>query len=258
MEQLQQGKPNLEFRIPVLITSSITPHDAGVKLLDPKQRLFHAIEAIEQWTRVAPELRLVLCDGSGFDFGPIVKERFPDAMIECLYFENDQEKIALYGRGYGEGEIVRFALKHSIYLRETDVFAKCSSKLWVENYAECFKEWRKDCLFPGVFINIFSILKPTNLIQVDTRFYIVDSDFYARHLIDAHHKIRPGFGLEDTFYQALSKIQKQAYLFKNPPAIRGVGGGIGKYYKATCLRIIKDKLGLKIIKNSKKFNIFFD
>jgi hypothetical protein len=247
-------------RIPILITSSITPHDTGVRLADPEKRLFHALESITHWLRVAPGSSFVLCDGSNFDFQPIIQERFPNDEIECLFFENDRAKILSHGRGYGEGEIVKYALKHSAFLAESTSFAKCSSKLWVENYTKCLEEWRGNCLFSGVFKNTFSITKRTEMVQVDTRFYIVDYDFYRKHLKDAHLRIgeAAGFGLEDCFFEILKAIHQDRYLFSIPPTIRGVGGGTGTYYKDNWLRVQKEKIRLEIIKKSRNFHTIFN
>jgi len=260
MRQPKDENKDRTASIPILITSSITPHDKGVKLSDPDKRLFHAIEAIEQWIRITPKSQFVLCDGSGFDFEPIVKARFPHAAIECLCFQNDLSKILIYGRGYGEGEIVKFALKHSEYIAHSDAFAKCSSKLWVENYPVCLKEWRGDCLFSGIFKNTFSLLKPIEMLQVDTRFYIVKNNFYIRNLNHAHHQIglAPGFGLEDSFYHELLKIKQEKYLFSTPPVVMGVGGGTGTYYKSSWLRVSKEKIRLENVKRSANFRRIFN
>lgn len=93
--------------IPLLLTSSIIAHDQGVKLKDTNARLRHAIESVEQWLRVDPQLPIVLCDGSNFDLRLALSDRFAGATIEYLRFENDQEMVRKFGRGYGEGEIVR-------------------------------------------------------------------------------------------------------------------------------------------------------
>lgn len=247
-------------RIPILITSSIFPHDTGVKLSNQKERLHHAIESIEQWLRVIPNGQFVLCDGSNFDFAPIIKQRFNCAKIESLFFENNQTKIRIYGRGYGEGEIIRFALNNSKFLHASEAFSKCSSKLWVSNYAECLREWRGDCLFSGVFKNSFNIFKPTEMVQLDTRFYIVRKDFYLQNLANAHQQIRKedGFGLEDSFYQLLLRMNKNRYLFSTQPVISGVGGGTGKYYKTNRIRVLKEKIRFAIIKQSSRFRSMFN
>lgn len=246
--------------LPILISSSITPHDTGVKLSNPQQRLFHAIESIENWLRVAPDSHVVLCDGSGFDFRPVVEERFPWAKIECLSFENNRNRIAEFGRGFGEGEIIRFALQRSKYLNQANAFAKCSSKLWVENYAECLAQFQGECLFSGVFNNAFSLTKKIEMVQVDTRFYIIDSAFYLRHFMEAHREIgkTPGFGLEDSFFSILQSLGQQRYLFSVPPVIRGVGGGTGTYYKESWHRIIKEKIRLSFVKKSPDYSGAFN
>ena len=259
MENAKPEKTSPAARIPILITSSITPHDTAVKLTDPQQRLYHAIESITQWIRVAPACRFVLCDGSSFDFGPIVRDLFPTNEIESLFFDNDLDKISAYGRGYGEGEIVKFALNNSEFLNQSDAFAKCSSKLWVENYPECLGNWRDECLFPGVFNNVFSIAKPIEMIQVDTRFYISNVHFYLTNLIEAHQQIGKsvGFGLEDSFHEILIKKKQKRYLFPSPPIIKGVGGGTGEYYKDTQLRVLKEKLRFSFARRSLEFRDLF-
>ena len=260
MKAPHDAQSNRAAHIPILITSSITPHDTGVKLVDPQMRLYHAIEAIEHWIRVAPKAKFVLCDGSNFDFRPIMNERFPKTEIECLYFQNEQEKIAQYGRGYGEGEIIQFALNQSKHLGQANAFAKCSSKLWVANFTECLKEWQGDSLFSGVFRNTFSPTKPIEMIQIDTRFYVVKKSFYIENLCDAHHKIgvTEGFGLEDSFHLILLAEKQEKYLFSVPPVIKGVGGGTGKYYKSTRLRILKERLRTAKIKQSLEFRNLFN
>jgi len=259
MKQSQETTKNPTITIPILITSSIIPHDTGVKLLDPQKRLFHAIESIEQWIRVAPESRLVLCDGSGFDFEPIIRERFSKARIECLTFNNDESIVSTYGRGYGEGEIIKFALNNSQFLRETTAFAKCSSKLWVENYAMCARNFDNSCAFQGVFTHVFSMTKPAVLEQVDTRFYFMNREFYSKNFIDAHKAIdlKNGCGLEDVFFKILMELKQAEFLLPRPLQIRGVGGGIGTYYKYNYIRLIKENLRLEISKRSTKFLKFF-
>jgi hypothetical protein len=97
------------------------------------------------------------------------------------------------------------------------------------------------------------------MVQVDTRFYLVRKTFYSKHLSDAHHKIgiMTGYGLEDSFHDILLAEQREKYLFSTPPVIKGVGGGTGKYYRSTWLRILKEQIRIKKIKQSLKFRHFF-
>lgn len=249
----------MEYRIPLLLTSSIIAHDQGVKLKDTDARLRHAIESVEQWLRIDPRLPIVLCDGSNFDLQAALSDRFADVTIECLRFENDQEMVRKFGRGYGEGEIVRYALSHSRLIEQAGCFAKCSSKLWVENFDECKSWWNGDFLCKGVFLDVFSPFKATVFHHIDTRFYFASKSFYERHLLDAHNDINvaTGYGLEECFHDILLREQMQGVLLPVPPVIAGVGGGTANYYRNSRKRVWKERLRVKLVQREASFRSLF-
>lgn len=96
-------KPNLP---PILLTSCVIVSDLTVALKDQDTRVRLTLESMEKWLSIAPDLRFVICDGSGFDFSAVVHEKFPTTPIECLFFENNKALVAVHGKGFGEGEIV--------------------------------------------------------------------------------------------------------------------------------------------------------
>ncbi|HQS59257.1 MAG: hypothetical protein B7Y56_07505 [Gallionellales bacterium 35-53-114] len=108
---------------PVLLTSCIYISDYAVKLTEPTERINYTLESIEKWLGIVPGVQLVVCDSSGFDFTPLVKERFPHAQIECLCFVADKNLVKYHGKGYGEGEIIRHALQESM----VDSNSKCTT-----------------------------------------------------------------------------------------------------------------------------------
>lgn len=236
--------------IPILLTSSVVAHDKGVALKDTDERIRLALLSVEEWFRIAPDLALVLCDGSNFDFAPLVAQRFPQARIECLPFKNKQEMVKRYGRGYGEGEIVRHALGHSKFIAHAGCFAKCSSKLWVENFSECARTWNSRLLLKGVFLNAFSPFRKTEFSYIDTRFYIASTICYHRYFENAHLQIgrRKGYGLENSFHDILLEQKITKSLFNVAPVICGVGGGTGKPYKNTLTRRWKEALRLRLVR----------
>lgn len=246
-------------RIPILLTSSVIAYDQGVTLKNTDERIRLAVQSIHEWLKVDPTLSIVLCDGSSFDFSEVVACQFPNAVIECLPFENDQAKVRQYGRGYGEGEIVRYALNHSSLIDEAGAFAKCSSKLWVENFAACSMGWNGNFLCKGVFKDVFSPIRETKLSYIDTRFYISSKSFYQDHFADAHLMIgeAPGFGLEDSFLKVVLKKDLNNIMFDVAPVICGVGGGIGTYYKNTLARRLKEDFRLHLVKGNRKFHKLF-
>lgn len=239
-------------RPPILLTSSVVVHDTNVALSDAKERTLLALKSVQEWLRIDPGLRIVLCDGSGFDFSELVAERFPQADIECLPFHNDAKLVRRFGRGYGEGEIVRHAINHSRLIAHAGCFAKCTSKLWVENFAECLKHWNGDMGFKGVFLDVFSPRKKTTFAYIDTRFYLVSCESYRRYFENAHLNIRTdqGHGLEECFRDVVRERTLSNILLTIPPVIAGVGGGTGMSYRNSLKRRLKEKLRLQLVRLS--------
>jgi hypothetical protein len=247
------------WRIPVLLTSSVIAHDRRVALHDEGLRIDYALESVARWLELYPQIRLVLCDGSNYDFTSLVAEKFPAASIECLFFENDQEAVRRQGRGFGEGEIVRHAITNSQWIGEAGAFAKCTSKLWVRNYAECLAEWNGRFLCKAVFDGVFSPFKKVRLAYIDTRFYLANTAYYQHYFEMAHQQIDvdKGKGLEDCFMEVVNKNNLEGLVLTTPPIIDGLGGGIGKYYKNPWKRRIKEHVRLYLVRRQAKFKALF-
>jgi hypothetical protein len=245
--------------IPVLLTSSVIAHDTDVLLKNKDERIRLTLQSVERWLRIDPDISIVICDGSSFDFSRLIAEKFPNTKIECLYFENDQGLVKKYGRGYGEGEIIRHALNHSKSIIASGCFAKCTSKLWVENFKKCAQYWNGRFLCKGVFINVFSFFKKTELSYIDTRFYIVSNTFYRQHFENAHFQIdrAVGHGLENCFHDIVLRDDIRKSLFNVVPIICGVGGGIGTYYKNSLKRRLKEIIRLDIVRMNESFTDLF-
>lgn len=244
---------------PILLTSSVIVMDQSVHLRDEKLRIFHTLESIKKWLCISPKNKYVLCDGSGFDFSPLVLENFPDANIECIFFNNDPALIKVHGKGFGEGEIIRYALEHSSYLGESEWFAKCTAKLWVDNFQGCIKEWNGRFLCKAYFSNVFS-LKKSVLEYIDTRFYLVNKSFYATHFSKVHLSLEvdSGVGIEEKFLEVVNQEGFQNILFRNSPIVSGVGGGSGKYYNTSIIRRIKEAIRLKLVYMNANYHSLFN
>lgn len=240
------------MRPPVLITSSVIAQDHDVKLTDSDQRLHLTLDSIKEWLKIDPSIKLVICDGSNYDFDSTLKRLFPSANIESLHFLNDRHLVELHGRGYGEGEIVRFALRNSQYIASAGSFAKCTAKLWIENYLQCIKNWNDGFRFKAVFSNVFSPFKKIQFLQIDTRFYVASKADYIEHFELAHLSIdkQSGHGLEECFRDIVLNHEIKKSFMNVYPVIRGTGGGTGVPYEHSIKRKIKEGIRLKIAKNS--------
>lgn len=241
---------------PILLTSSALAMDRSVQLKDQNLRIFHTIESIKKWLAIWPEGEFVLCDGSGYDFSALIKSKFPDSKVECLFFKNDPNLIDLHGKGFGEGEIIKYALEHSIFLRKSNYFAKCTAKLWVENFFECLQEWNEIFLCQAYFSNVFSLRK-TSLEYIDTRFYVTDKRFYLNNLSSVHFGLSKSVGIEDKFLHITQEMSLQNFLFPTPPEVRGMGGGSGKYYKNSKIKRLKERIRSKMVSLNSRYKRLF-
>jgi len=225
----------------LLLTSSVYVFAPFVELADSEKRINLTLESIERWLEITGYINIVICDGSGYNFSQDMRNRFPSHKIECIFFKNDFELVATQGKGYGEGQIINYALENSEYLRNVDYFVKCTSKLWVLNFCILLMHWNNIFQCEVVYANKNSVrmVKP---IYIDTRFYITNKKFYTDHLGDAYKHVNDhnGYYLERSFKDSLlrQKFALSQFLFRYPPSIEGISGSTGEVYKTSTLNKI--------------------
>jgi hypothetical protein len=216
---------------PLLITSSIKVSAPYTQLTDTGERLALTLEYLAHWVRNFSGLRIVLCDGSGYILSDIVSREFPNRDIECLAFTNDAARVAEFGKGFGEGEIVNYAIRNSSLLRGAGYFAKITSKMWVRNFRQCANIWNGHFLGLPVF-QYNKTLDKVTFEKLDTRFYIVDKNFYLANFASAHLRVRDsqGYHLEHSFRDAILEKRLRSFGFPLTPAIDGVSGSLGRNF----------------------------
>jgi hypothetical protein len=222
--------------VPVLITSAINVSAANTVLTDATVRLDLTLKSIDQWRSTPGVSHVIVCDGSGFDFNPHISNlTSTQGRVGCevLAFTNDIAGVKAKGKGYGEGEIVNHALQQSSVLKDSSHFAKCTGKLWIENFSICLKGFNGLASF-----DFRGNFKPS---QIDTRFYIVNKKFFVTNMSGLHHFVDDGNGfyLEHSFRDGLSNFKLSDYVMHPTPRIIGVSGSMGVRFKPNW---IKDQL----------------
>lgn len=219
--------------MPVLITSAINVSAAQTILTDSTARMDLTLKSIDQWRSTSGVSHVVVCDGSGFDLEPHIKKMKSvknGVTCEVITFTNDVAGVKAKGKGYGEGEIVNYALQHSKTLKDARHFAKCTGKLWVENFADCLNGFNGLAAF-----DFRGNLTPE---QIDTRFYMVNKDFFALNMAALHRSVDDGNGfyLEHAFRDGLKTLKLSDYVMYPTPRIRGVSGSMGVHYKSNRIK----------------------
>jgi hypothetical protein len=243
---------------PILLTSCVHVSDESVSMKSSEDRVNFTLKSIEKWLSIVPNAEIVICDNSGFDFSNLIKENFPNKKIECLCFLGDKNAVKHYGKGYGEGEIIEYATKKSRFIINAGCFTKCTAKLWVKNYQYFLIQWNQKYIFKPIFKNIFSI-KPLKLDHIDTRFYIVSTEFYQKYLADAHRKINPStpYGIEEIFLEIFIANNLKNIFSQRYPEIHGVSGASGHTYRNSLKKNIKENFKYFLLRLNPRFRDLF-
>jgi len=206
--------------VPLLITTAIEVTAPLTKMSDPDQRLAATLCALEQWLKQPSVDTIVVTDGSDFEYGNRLQEVSYGSgkQVEFLRFRADEVRTRAQGKGYAEGEIVRHALTHSRFLQQSPLFAKCTGKLWVENYDRCL------AAFDGEFQ--CAVNGKRRIDMLDTRFYFASREFWLKHLGDAHLRVddERGYFLEHCYLDRLREIGHRGVTLSVPPIVLGRSG----------------------------------
>lgn len=249
----------------LLLTSAIDCNKdcPYLSLKDHKERLFQTLCCLIEWAQLPHISHIILCDNTNidYDFRPIEEYLKKHGIIfELLTFQGDFSKVQKYGKGYGEGEIIKYALANSKYLREDDAsFYKVTSRLFVNNFSiiqkhltdvpNAFPPSKEKCyiyLAKKIKRKLFGQTKHCKSIQ--TQFYKCNVSFYKQYLLHAFEDVRDHEGLymEHVFFGALCR--KNVFILKPLPIYTGVSGTSGKIYSHDYSKNTKD-LALTFLAN---------
>jgi hypothetical protein len=210
---------------PILITSAIISSAPLTRLEDINQRVSFLAGSLRLWAASGVS-QIVVCDGSTTEIASVLSKAIDlhsfSCRIEILGFVNSIEKVKRLGKGYGEGEIVKYAISHSHILSESAYFVKCTGKLFVVNYWNVIKGFRGEF---GASSKGFAFLPQI----VDTRFYITSKEFFLRKMANSYLSVndQSGIYLENVYFAVLYNSPDTHWYLATPPIYVGVSGSSG-------------------------------
>ena len=209
-------------RIPLVITSAVAPSSpvCHTSFVGVNPRLLEHLRGVLHWLFFSPVQQLVLCDSTDFDYSPFLTKELIAASgktVEVLRFSGSSEVVARRGKGFGEGELMRFVLNNSSTIRNANAFFKVTGKLWVSNIGD-FR------LRSGQRAYFSQPLRGSG--RVDTRFYYVGKDIFQRDFIDAYERVDDSNGvfLEHAYCQSIPVHEHHSYTGPFLPDIHGISG----------------------------------
>lgn len=122
---------DMENRV-LLMTACINPSGmSNTALQDVEERKRQYVHAIEYYLNHT-DYQILFVENSGSDISSLFKSTISSGRIEMLTYEGNHFDKS-FGKGYGEGLIMRYALSHSKILKDDSIVIKVSGRHIVKN-----------------------------------------------------------------------------------------------------------------------------
>jgi len=213
----------------LLLTGCIDPNGMALtKLNDKEEREKQYCNAIHYYLHNT-KFPIVFTENSGTDISPLFRDAIESGRLESLSFVGNKDKIR--GKGYGECEIIEYALNNSKFIQTTQDkrIIKITGRLIVRNIKKIVR--LHYLLFP--MNSIFCAIN-SDLSFPDSRLIIAQSDFY-RLFLQSNEMINDsaGYYFEHVLCDTIKKEKQFPYApFFIIPRIEGVSGSTGKQYNS--------------------------
>lgn len=212
----------------LLLTGCINPNGMSLTVLNnPKERQMQYEKAI-QYYLLNTSYPIVFVENSGTNISSSFQDYIASGRIECLTFMGNQDKTR--GKGYGESEIIQFALDNSKLIKKNkdNRIAKITGRLIIKNI-------KKIVLIHKFILKQNTILCSINsaLTFPDSRFIIASKNIFLK-LARSKEEINDS---ESVFFEhILLRVIIRERLHFSPffimPQIEGMSGSTGEKYES--------------------------
>ena len=211
----------------LLLTGCINPDGmAYTALCNVEERKKQYVNAI-QFYLSSTNYPIVFTENSGTDISSRFEDSIKQGRLECLTFHGNHHKEK--GKGYGECEIIEYALDHSHLIQTAHglSIAKITGRLIVRNINRIIRLHRFFFSCRTVFCSINS-----DLSFPDSRLIVAPIDFY-RTFLKSKDDINDskGYFFEHALCDTLKRETNYPYVpFIFMPRIEGSSGSTGAVY----------------------------
>ncbi|MDF1549852.1 MAG: hypothetical protein P1P88_18640 [Bacteroidales bacterium] len=228
----------------LLLTASISPPQQSFLLRSNHvDRLEDYISALAFWSRMS--LPIVFVDNSNFPLNSIEKERFNNNQIEFLQISNND---VIRGKGYGEVNIIDWALKKSEIIHNSDMVFKVTGRFKVLNFDRIYNSVLSEKENHFIYATMSK-----NFTVADSRFYLFAKKHFADYFqkfadqIDDSKKLYFEHILAKSILLSIADGKKWS-MFPEAPIYKGYYGTSNKKYKHNIIYKIKKKFIYKLKK----------
>lgn len=211
----------------LLLTACVNPYNmVYTKLVDPEIRKKQYLDAVDYYYHNT-KYRIVICNNTGDDFQGLFSY-YSNERFEYIFFEGNKYD-ALLGKGYGEFEIIKYALSNSQLINKHDYIIKVTGRLIIPNVVKNISYTQR----------AISLSPNSVLARFERNTSVVHSECFAgpkaffRLFISQENLINDSkhYYFEHLLYDTLLTGEFCYYSFLKPQKIIGVSGTHNSVYK---------------------------
>ncbi|WP_051525996.1 hypothetical protein [Butyrivibrio proteoclasticus] len=209
----------------ILITGCMFPQKNinKLSLIDSEERKRQYLNSIEYYLLKTKYKKIVYCDNSSakpFDNLYFLATQLSKE-FEWISFQGNEEMVLSKGKGYGEGEIIDYALNHSKILARCDCFIKVTGRLVIDNI-----DW---FLYLNKKYTYFDVHKQL----IDTRCYLTNIRIFKERFMHVYERVDDNnkYYLEHVFFESYMKNNNLLRIIPFYLNIEGQSGSMGILYK---------------------------
>ncbi len=215
----------------LIITGTISPmvQDSEVVVRDCKERLKQYKDCIYFFLESGAFRKIIIGENSNYPQDELeevfhkAKER--NVELEYLTFQGDSDATRKHGKGYGEGEIMKYIFQNSKLLAGETSFMKITGRLKLDQACKLVKKCKEGRTY-------FNIPKPDLRDWYDTRLYVMPVKIFQAYFIDAYKRVEDSEKryLEVVYTDVLEEHKIKVNNFPRFPRVVGVSGSTGAAY----------------------------
>ena len=223
----------------VLITTATQPPEGVfvLEMTDISKRIITAKAAVFFWAALGVR-KIVIADATGqtlLDDQEVLMLNQMGVEVEQIYYFQNVDLVLIRGKGYGEGALIKFALKNSEFLKSATNFFKCTGKVYCRNFYEIFNMIQQNNIQNIFWRDVFDSF-------MDTRFFYTSKDFCEKFLMRAYEDIddRNNLMSEHCVLKVASEHLTQRASIR--PMLSGFSGSLNKPYFEASLGYLDQNL----------------
>lgn len=208
----------------ILLTACVNPGGmSATKLQDTQVRLEQYKQALFFYLSETP-YKILFVENSLYDFSNEVRSYIDEGRLEYLTFSGNNYDPSL-GKGYGEAQIILYAMNNSHFLKEASVIIKITGRIIVENvmqlYSMAHLSTKKNAM-------IACNIRPSKNLGTST-FFVCKKEFLTNYFFPHINRINDAnhVWFEHILFQSIIQCRKEngkCLIFPRPIRIKGVAG----------------------------------